>query len=120
MSKLNFGERYFATRERISQVVKGITDLARDTSTPLWDSLSTTTFEKELGAPFLFVICGEVNAGKSSLINGLFGRELCKVNILPETDRVIWYRYGAPPRDLATTESLENATDPSNSSRIST
>ena len=107
MSKLNFGERYFATRERISQVVKGITDLARDTSTPLGDSLSTTTFEKELGAPFLFVICGEVNAGKSSLINGLFGRELCKVNILPETDRVIWYRYGAPPRDLATTESLE-------------
>ncbi len=107
MSKLNFGDRYFATRERISQVVKGITDLARDTSTPLGDSLSTTTFEKELGAPFLFVICGEVNAGKSSLINGLFGRELCKVNILPETDRVIWYRYGAPPRDLATTESLE-------------
>lgn len=107
MSQPNFGERYFASRERISQVVKGITELARDTSTDLGDSLAATAFEKDLGSPFLFVVCGEVNAGKSSLINGLFGRELCKVNILPETDRVIWYRHGAPPRDVATTPSLE-------------
>lgn len=107
MSQANFGERYFASRERISQVVKGITELARDTSTPLGDSLSSAAIEQDLGTPFLFVVCGEVNAGKSSLLNGLFGRELCKVNILPETDRVIWYRYGAPPRDIDTTLSLE-------------
>ncbi len=107
MSQLNFGERYFATRERISQVIKGIVGLAQDTATDLGDSVADETFDKDLGAPFLFVVCGEVNAGKSSLINGLFGRDLCKVNILPETDRVIWYRYGAPLRDLATTPSLE-------------
>jgi uncharacterized coiled-coil protein SlyX len=107
VSQPNFGERYFASRERISQVVRGITQLAGDTGTTLGDSLATTAFEKDLGAPFLFVVCGEVNAGKSSLINGLFGRELCKVNILPETDRVIWYRHGASARDIATTPSLE-------------
>ena len=107
MSQVNFGERYFATRERISQVVKGIAQLAEDTETSLGDSLSTEAYDNDLGTPFLFVVCGEVNAGKSSLINGLFGRELCKVNILPETDRVIWYRYGAPPRDVTTTPSLE-------------
>ena len=107
MSQANFGERYFASRERISQVVKGITELARDTGTSLGDSLSSSALEKDLGTPFLFVVCGEVNAGKSSLLNGLFGQELCKVNILPETDHVIWYRYGAPPRDIDTTPSLE-------------
>ncbi len=107
MSQVNFGERYFATRERISQVVKGIKGLAEETHTELGDSLSTDAFDNDLGTPFLFVVCGEVNAGKSSLINGLFGRELCAVNILPETDRVIWYRFGAPPRDVATTPSLE-------------
>ena len=107
MSQVNFGERFFATRERISQVVNGIKHLAKDTHTELGDSLSTVAFDNDLGTPFLFVVCGEVNAGKSSLINGLFGRELCKVNILPETDRVIWYRYGAPPRDVTTTPSLE-------------
>lgn len=107
MSQLNFGERYFATRERISQVVKGITELAGETHTQLGESLSASAFESDLGTPFLFVVSGEVNAGKSTLINGLFGRGLCAVNILPETDRVIWYRYGAPPRDVNTTPSLE-------------
>ena len=107
MSQPSFGERYFATRERISDVVKGVHRLAKETGTDFGNSLSTAEFERDLGTPFLFVVCGEVNAGKSSLINGLFGRELCKVNILPETDRVIWYRHGAPPRDVATTESLE-------------
>lgn len=107
MSQVNFGERYFATRERISQVVRGIKRLADATGAELGASLSTGAFEKDLGTPFLFVVCGEVNAGKSSLINGLFGRELCKVNILPETDRVIWYRHGAPPRDVNISPSLE-------------
>ncbi|WP_411827279.1 dynamin family protein [Luteolibacter sp. AS25] len=107
MSQLNFGERYFATRERIAHVVAGIHELARNTGTDLGDSLSNTAFQKDLATPFLFVVCGEVNAGKSSLINGLFGRELCKVNILPETDRVVWYRHGAPPRDVQATDSLE-------------
>jgi GTPase SAR1 family protein len=112
VNQANFGERYFASREQISQVVNGITELARDTDTPLEDLLSTTALEKDLGTPFLFVVCGEVNAGKSSLINGLFGCELCKVNILPETDRVIWYRHGAVPRDIDTTPSLKECFQP--------
>lgn len=107
MSQPIFGERYFSIRRRIADVVKGILELARDTGTDLGDALSHSAFEKDLGTPFLFVVCGEVNAGKSSLINGLFGKELCKVNVLPETDRVIWYRYGAPPRDEESTDFLE-------------
>ena len=107
MSQPIFGERYFSIRVRIADVVKRILELARDTGTDLGDVLSHTAFEKELGAPFLFVVCGEVNAGKSSLINGLFGRELCTVNVLPETDRVVWYRHGAPPRDIQSTDFLE-------------
>jgi GTPase SAR1 family protein len=112
VNQANFGERYFASREQISQVVSGITGLARDTDTPLEDLLSTTALEKDHGTPFLFVVCGEVNAGKSSLINGLFGCELCKVNILPETDRVIWYRHGAVPRDIDTSPSLKECFQP--------
>ncbi|RYD17043.1 MAG: hypothetical protein EOP88_28660, partial [Verrucomicrobiaceae bacterium] len=53
------------------------------------------------------VVSGEVNAGKSSLINGLFGRELCRTNILPETDRVLWYQFGPVARDVEITPVLE-------------
>ncbi|MEO5715281.1 MAG: dynamin family protein [Luteolibacter sp.] len=102
-----FGERYFATRERLSDVMHGIAELAVETSTELGDRLPFAEMEKGLGTPFLFVVSGEVNAGKSTLINGLFGRELCRVNILPETDRVLWYRYGSPARDAEVTPMLE-------------
>lgn len=102
-----FGERYFATRERLSEVMRGIAKLAAQTDTDLGDSLPLSELEKGLGTPFLFVVCGEVNAGKSTLINGLFGRELCRTNILPETDRVLWYQYGAQSRDVEITPMLE-------------
>lgn len=107
MSESPFGERYFATRERLSGVMRGIADLAVETSTDLGDKLPIEEMEQGLGTPFLFVVCGEVNAGKSTLLNGLFGRELCRVNVLPETHRVYWYRYGNPARDVEVTPLLE-------------
>jgi predicted GTPase len=102
-----FGERYFATRERLSEVMRRIAELASETGTDLGDQLPFDEIAKGLGTPFLFVICGEVNAGKSTLINGLFGRDLCRVNILPETDRVLWYKHGSPARDVEVTPMLE-------------
>ncbi len=107
MSESPFGERYFATRERLSGVMRGIAELAKETSTDLGDKLPIEEMEQGLGTPFLFVVCGEVNAGKSTLLNGLFGRELCRVNVLPETHRVYWYRYGNPARDVEVTPLLE-------------
>src|SRR5205814_9724010 len=35
-----------------------------------------------------------VKAGKSSLLNALFGREFAKTGVLPATDRVCIFRYG--------------------------
>ena len=102
-----FGERYFATRERLSAVMRGIDSLAKEVGSEVHDNLPLAEIERGLGAPFLFVICGEVNAGKSTLINGLFGRELCRANILPETDRVLWYQHGDLARDVEITPMLE-------------
>ena len=44
--------------------------------------------------PLLFVVVGEVKAGKSSLLNALFGQEFAKVDVLPATDRVYIFKYG--------------------------
>ena len=44
--------------------------------------------------PILFVVVGEVKAGKSSLLNALFGQEFAKVDVLPATDKVYIFRYG--------------------------
>jgi len=107
VSHSGFGERYLATRERLSEVMRGIVAIGEESGISLADELPLEEIHNGLGSPFLFVACGEVNAGKSTLLNGLFGKELCRVNILPETDHVIWYRYGDPPRNVKVTPMLE-------------
>lgn len=107
MSATSFGERYFATRERLSDLMRGIHALSGEVGADLDDRLPLAEIERGLGSPFLFVVCGEVNAGKSTLINGLFGRDLCRVNILPETDKVLWYQYGETARNVEITPVLE-------------
>ena len=100
-----FGD-YFTTRKRLTDVVVRVLALAEKTDaekTPLEQNDIT----KGLKNPFLFVVCGEVNAGKSSLLNGLFGENICKTNVLPETDKVQWYRYGDEGRDEEVTPILE-------------
>lgn len=107
MSATSFGERYFATRERLSDLMRGIHALAEEIGADLSDRLPLDEIGRGLGSPFVFVVCGEVNAGKSTLINGLFGRDLCRVNILPETDKVLWYQFGETARDVEITPVLE-------------
>lgn len=109
-----FGERYFATRERLSDVMRGVAKLARETGADIGGMLPMDELDKGLGSPFLFVVSGEVNAGKSTLINGLFGRDLCRVNILPETDRVQWYQHGPVAKDVEVTPVLEERFRPIN------
>ena len=95
------GERYFASRERLAEVVKGIRTLALETGTdpgPLEDEVS---FLARLYQPVLFLVCGEVNAGKSTFINGLVGRPLCPAGVLPETKSVLRYQYGDRNRNLS-------------------
>lgn len=94
-----FGERYFATRQRLSDVVDGVLGLSRDCGAALLaEDLQMAASGgadalRSLHRPFLFLVCGEVNAGKSSFLNGLFGKELCAASDLPETNRVIHYRW---------------------------
>src|SRR6266851_3655199 len=52
---------------------------------------------RDVREPLLFVVVGEVKAGKSSLLNALFGQEFCKVDVLPATDRIYIFKHG--PRE---------------------
>jgi small GTP-binding protein len=102
-----FGERYFATRKKLARVVGEVRGLADSTGLELNGFSPDSELLQGLKNPFLFVVCGEVNAGKSTLINGLFGSEMCEVNILPQTDRVMWYRYGHDEKNGEITPVLE-------------
>lgn len=107
-----FGEHYFAIGQRLSHLLHGIAGLAAETTTDLGDRLPLAEIESSLANPFLCVVCGEVNSGKSTLINALFGHDLCRVNSLPETHRVLWYRHGCPARDVEISPMLDQCFRP--------
>jgi GTPase Era involved in 16S rRNA processing len=56
--------------------------------------------------PLLFVVVGEVKAGKSSLLNALFGQEFAKVDVLPATDRVYIFRHGSEEKSVEVSPQL--------------
>lgn len=48
----------------------------------------------DLDGPFLLVVAGEFNSGKSSLLNALLGGDYLKEGVTPTTDRVHLIGYG--------------------------
>jgi small GTP-binding protein len=60
----------------------------------------------DIREPLLFVVVGEVKAGKSSLLNALFGQEFAKVDVLPATDRVYIFRHGEKEKSVEVSAQL--------------
>ncbi|WP_456414345.1 dynamin family protein [Oceanithermus profundus] len=78
-------------------LAEGLEALAQagETTTPLRQAL------QDLEGPFLLVVAGEFNSGKSSLLNALLGRELLREGVTPTTDRIQWIAYGEEPGSRA-------------------
>jgi GTPase SAR1 family protein len=79
------------TEAALTALLRLAADLHRESST--LDTLQNML--KDIREPLLFVVVGEVKAGKSSLLNALFGQEFCKVDVLPATDRIYIFKHGA-------------------------
>lgn len=60
----------------------------------------------DIREPLLFVVVGEVKAGKSSLLNALFGQEFAKVDVLPATDRVYIFRHDEQEKSVEVSPQL--------------
>lgn len=106
-----FGGNDFRLRKRLADLVMRVSDLADRTAAdkrPLFENGVAT----ELRKPLMLVVCGQVNAGKSTLINQLIGRELCETNSLPETKTIRWYRYGDQHHDHAVSSVLSECSRP--------
>jgi len=93
------------------QQLQKIKDNIKDTASDLNGILSKINYSEEerittdivsrLNEPFMFVVVGEVKAGKSSFINALLDskKEICKVAAAPMTDTIQQIVYGKPERE---------------------
>ena len=103
-----FGDRYFATRQRFTDVVTRVRELGEECESDIKALVEDSEYSKELRRPFLVVFCGETNSGKSTLINSLFGVDLCETSDRPNTEKIIRYRWG--PKEK-TDDSAEHVTE---------
>jgi predicted GTPase len=99
-------EAYLEARARLGSVVGNLVSLARETDETPETIETLQTLSRSLADPLLFVVVGEVKAGKSSLLNAMFGQEFCKVDVLPATDKIYVFKYGQAEHDVPVSEHL--------------
>lgn len=95
-----FGETFFQTRADLGTALFSLSTLAHDLHAPKETVRTLNELGTSLREPFLFVVVGEVKAGKSSLLNALFGRDFCKVDVLPVTDKIYVFKHAEEERDV--------------------
>ena len=91
--------RIQAWRQQLQDHLHGLLDFAGEAgNATIRETLETLIARSQ--DPFLFVVVGEVKAGKSSFINALLGsaEEICEVAPQPMTDCIQQVVYGPAPK----------------------
>ena len=99
-------EKYLELRSQLGTTLASLIALAHQIGAPEDALRNLQNLVTNLGQPFLFVVVGEVKAGKSSLLNALFGRNFCKVDVLPATDRIYEFKYGEKDYDVQVSDHI--------------
>ena len=99
-------DAYLQTRAELGAALGALATLAQDLRAPAETLATLQSLQQSLREPFLFVVVGEVKAGKSSLLNALFGRDFCKVDVLPATDKVYIFKFGDEDRTVHISDRL--------------
>ncbi|HEY5751652.1 MAG TPA: dynamin family protein [Chthoniobacterales bacterium] len=97
---MNLGETWFEQRAALQRGLQDLLSFAHASKADEDTNHTVHGLSARVGEPFLFVVVGEVKAGKSSFLNALFGQEFCRVDVLPATDRIYLFKYGETERDL--------------------
>ncbi len=86
-------DSYLQLRTELETALSGLLQLSSEMRRDAGNLTTLQGLLTDLREPLLFVVVGEVKAGKSSLLNAIFGQEFAKVDVLPATDKVYIFRY---------------------------
>lgn len=100
------GKNYFQTREKLSETISLLNELGGDCRVDPARLSLLQNLMANLEDPFLFVVAGEVNAGKSTLLNALFGEDFCKSDVVPTTERIAFFKHGAEAHEFDFSEEI--------------
>ena len=101
------GQDFLELRTRLEQSLHLLAQIAPDAGAKDEHITMLDNLVKSLDEPFVFVVVGEVNVGKSTLLNALFGADLSATGIIPTTDRIYFYKHGPKLKRVPITRTLE-------------
>jgi len=99
-------DSHFELRARLGTALFALGKVAEDVGLPPARAALLRHFVGSLRDPFLFVVAGEVNAGKSTFLNALFGEAFCEADVLPTTERIFYFKHAAEARDVIIDDSF--------------
>lgn len=106
LKKDPLGKNYFQTRKKLSTAVSSLSGLAEEAGVNPARIALLKNLMANLEDPFLFVVAGEVNAGKSTLLNALFGEDFCSTDVIPTTERIAFFKYGKEAHEFDFSEDI--------------
>ena len=101
------GQDYFDLRSRLGAALYVLKGLVAETAGNADHGVILENLINSLKDPFVFVVAGEVNVGKSTFLNALFGADFSKTGVMPTTDKICFFKYGSTPRRVPITPTLE-------------
>jgi len=99
-------DQYLQLRSELETALAGLLKLGSELRRPPASLDAIHGLLTDIREPLLFVVVGEVKSGKSSLLNALFGQEFAKVDVLPATDKIYIFRYGAEEKQIEVSPKL--------------
>jgi GTP-binding protein EngB required for normal cell division len=101
------GQDFFDLRSRIGTALYSLAQLATEAGVEAGHAKMLENLVGTLKDPFVFVVVGEVNVGKSTFLNALFAAEITKTGVVPTTDKILFFKYGQNFRRLPVSRTLE-------------
>jgi GTPase SAR1 family protein len=88
------GDTYFHLRTQLDARLQALGGALRELGADAESQAIVENLTASLKEPFVFVVVGEVNVGKSTFLNALFGQDFSRTGVMPTTDKILFFKHG--------------------------
>jgi small GTP-binding protein len=106
------GDDYFHLRGQLSSAIGELRRQAEALGSGIESLIILDNVQTSLTEPFVFVVVGEVNVGKSTFLNALFGQDFSRTGIVPTTEKILFFKHGPSLATVPITPTLEEVQVP--------